>query len=80
MVKSNRQCPHSVEWFQQMRERNPQHAATAAQLIKLAGNDQCCSICGDTAKVRDYMGDEEIAARLCDHCKRIQESMNGPCS
>jgi hypothetical protein len=69
--------PHSDEWFTLLSGRNPQQAAMAERTIKAAGTAMCCGICGDTENVHDYMGDEEVAARLCDDCKSMQESMHG---
>jgi hypothetical protein len=61
--------PHTEEWFKEMRSRNPGQAAMTEHIIKLAGTYQCCSICGDTANVADYMGVEQVSARLCEDCK-----------
>jgi hypothetical protein len=69
--------PHTPEWFAELRQQNPHQASHVKQILELAGTDQCCSICGDTDKIKDYMADEGISARLCDDCKRIQEQTHG---
>jgi hypothetical protein len=66
--------PHTKEWFKDMESRNPMQAQMARLAIKNSGTEMCCSICGDT-DVHDYMADEEISARLCDDCKKMQENM-----
>jgi len=70
--------PHSVEWFELMMKRNPHQAAMTAQIIKLAGTDEVCSICGDAgSKVYVVVSDPELTIRLCDDCKRIQKEQSG---
>ena len=69
--------PHSPEWFAELRERNPMQASLVEQMIHLSGTDRCCSICGQTHDIADYIADEGMSARLCGDCKTNQEKMYG---
>ena len=69
--------PHSVEWFAELRSRNPQQAMLTAHMVELSGTEQCCGICGQTHDLADYICDEQMSARLCEECKTNQEQMYG---
>ena len=69
--------PDSDEWFAALRKFNPQQAAQTEQIIKLAGNDRVCSVCGDDPAtdyrlVGDLPADAVGTLRLCDDCRRIR--------
>ncbi len=69
---------HSPEWFDAMRKINPQQAAMTAQIVKLAGRNDVCSICGDTtSKAYKMVSEPDFTARLCDDCRRMQKDMYG---
>lgn len=70
-------APHTAEWFTELRGRNPMQAMLVERMIQLAGTDRCCSICGQTHDITDYIADEGMSVRLCDDCKTNQEKMYG---
>ncbi len=65
--------PHSKEWFAALAKINPQEAAHTKQIIRSAGHDEVCSLCGD-ADARDFQvtnrffGSLPATFRLCDDC------------
>ena len=71
--------PHSSEWFEALLKTSPQQARHTAQIVKLAGSDEVCSICGDHGGIEYQILTRECAPgvaatiRLCDHCKAIRE-------
>ena len=70
--------PHTKEWFAALRKINPQQAAMTEQIIKLAGRNDVCSICGDEeSSLYRMVAEPTLPVRLCDDCKRIQKQMYG---
>lgn len=70
--------PHSKDWFAALRRINPRQAELTERVIRLAGREDVCSICGDTeSAVYRMVGDPGLTLRLCDDCKRIQKDMHG---
>lgn len=64
--------PHTPEWFAELRRANPQQASHTARIVELAGNEQVCSICGDTPAEDCSVPGSRLLARLCRDCKKIQ--------
>lgn len=71
--------PHSPEWFQALGVLAPQQAAMTANVLKLAGSSDVCSVCGDRPAV-DYTvtgvffpDGSPATLRLCRDCRRIRE-------
>lgn len=46
--------PHTVEWFSLLEKFDPVQAEQTRAIIKKAGTDKCCSVCGDTEPIADY--------------------------
>jgi hypothetical protein len=75
--------PHSAEWFTALQGFNPQQAAATRQVLKSAGREDVCSVCGDDpASELKIFGDKLPAnavasIRLCDDCRRLRGSMHG---
>ena len=71
--------PHSSEWFETLLRANPGQAQHTAQIIKLAGRNDICSVCGDVESGEYQILKMEFAPgvlatiRLCDDCKGIRE-------
>jgi hypothetical protein len=64
--------PHSDDWFNALDAFNAMQAAHTRQILKLAGSDDVCSVCGDDP-AKDYqlpgagMPAKAVATlRLCD--------------
>jgi hypothetical protein len=75
--------PHSSEWFEALMQFNPDQALMTMAIIRAAGREDVCSICGDEP-ARDYeiVGQEfepgaVVTIRLCDDCLGIRKSMYG---
>lgn len=75
--------PHSPEWFAALKTFNPMQAAATERVVKLAGNSDVCSVCGDDP-AKDYklvaenLPQKAVATiRLCDDCLKIRCSMQG---
>jgi hypothetical protein len=77
--------PHTDEWFSLLAKINPAQSEMTKTIIKLAGNPECCSICGDEEDVSDYFlsqksdisKDAVLTLRLCKDCVQIRKQMNG---
>src|SRR5690606_27946673 len=71
--------PHSSEWFEALLEANPQQAQHTAQIVKLAGREDVCSVCGDIESQEYQILKMQFAPgvvasiRLCQDCKSIRE-------
>jgi len=65
--------PHSPAWFAALRRNSPRQAAITAAVVRLAGRDDVCSMCGD-GPARDYDDTDPpfLPVRLCDDCRPIQ--------
>ena len=61
-----------------MKQTNPRQAAHTAEIIRAAGHNDVCSICGDT-HCRDYQSstDANFTIRLCDTCRKLQNELHG---
>ena len=69
---------HTPEWFDALRRLDPEQAAMTAQIIKLAGHSDVCSICGEPrSKPYIMVAEPALPIRLCDDCLRIQKEMHG---
>jgi hypothetical protein len=72
--------PHSREWFKALESSSPPQAKHAAQVIKLMGSDNVCSICGNEESADYLIKGVEFAlgvaatVRLCEHCKDLREN------
>ena len=64
--------PHTREWFLSLKKHNPVQAQHTRRVLELAGNHECCSVCGDVP-VGDYIiGREPVwSMRLCDTCRHL---------
>lgn len=75
--------PHSKEWFAALARFDPQQAAVTKKIIKSAGNDHVCSLCGDRPacdyEVADKWFDAEspVTYRLCEDCLSIRATNEG---
>lgn len=75
--------PHSPEWFHALEAFNPKQATITRQIIKLAGREDVCSICGDDpAKDFQIIGgalpDNAVGSiRLCEDCRHIRTETHG---
>jgi hypothetical protein len=72
--------PHSKEWFAALGKVNPQEATHTRQIIKSAGSDEVCSLCGGEP-ARNYQitnkwfeGGIPASFRLCDECLSTRAS------
>jgi len=75
--------PNSPEWLEALEAFNPIQAVATKQIIKSAGSEEVCSICGDD-EAKDYKiianaipKDAVATIRLCDDCLKIRGSMHG---
>jgi hypothetical protein len=72
--------PHCHEWFRALNASSPQQANHTAQVIKLMGSEDVCSICGDKESTDYHIQGSEFepgtaaTIRLCDHCKTLREN------
>ena len=70
--------PHTEAWFRDLRRVNPAQADWIHTTMICAGTNQCCSVCGDTKDVHDYIVDAEVlTARFCETCRDLQFLMYG---
>jgi hypothetical protein len=75
--------PHSSQWFEALMQFNLDQALHTMQIIRTAGREDICSVCGDEpAKDYEIVGEEfdpaaVITIRLCDDCLEISKSMHG---
>jgi hypothetical protein len=75
---ANYLIPHSSEWFEKLTLQNAHQAMLTGVLIKAAGHDNICSICGDDP-ASDYVLVDPVPAegevsslRLCTVCRDIR--------
>jgi hypothetical protein len=72
--------PHSSEWFEALQAANVQQAAHTAAIIRLAGRQEVCSICGDRPApiyrlVKPTPAEESVGSiRLCSDCHKIRNT------
>jgi hypothetical protein len=75
--------PHTKEWFLALRAVNPAQANHTRQILKAAGRDDVCSVCGDhpASDFRIVSGGIPAGAptqiRLCDDCRQMRETLQG---
>jgi hypothetical protein len=70
--------PHTYEWFEELRRRNPKQAAHTARLIDIAGRDDICSLCGAIdSRLYKTVIEPIMTVRLCPRCRRLQKQMYG---
>lgn len=66
--------PHSKEWFNALAKIDPQQAAATKKIVKTAGSENVCSMCGDHPasdyELADKWFDAEspVTYRLCEDC------------
>ena len=66
--------PHSKEWFAAFAGMDPQQAAATKKIVKAAGAENVCSLCGDRPasdyEVADkwFDPDTPVTYRLCEDC------------
>jgi hypothetical protein len=70
--------PHTPEWFGRLAAENPHRAASAAQIVQLAGTLACCTLCGD-ATCADYQRADapDATAKLCVECRLTRQKLFG---
>ena len=74
--------PHSKEWFDALRAFNPQQAEQTERMLRLAGSNDVCSVCGDKPSqayriVAPPPVDKAVATiRLCKDCHRLRSTMH----
>jgi hypothetical protein len=75
--------PHSKEWFAALSRMDPQQAATTKKIVKSAGAEDVCSLCGDRP-VYDYEvankwfdPDTPVTFRLCEDCMSTRATIEG---
>jgi len=72
--------PHSREWFKSLNAFSLQQAKHTAQIIRIMGRNDVCSICGDEKSTDYLVSDNEFepgvpaTVRLCSHCKSFREN------
>lgn len=75
--------PHSKEWFTALTRLDPQQAAATRKIVKSAGDDHVCSMCGDRPasdyEVADkwFEPDTPVTFRLCDDCLSTRATNEG---
>jgi CheY-like chemotaxis protein len=64
--------PHTPEWFDRLRAKDPDRAKHVEELIELAGSSDVCSYCGDDP-ARDYLWTDKPgeSIRLCRDCYKM---------
>jgi hypothetical protein len=72
--------PHSDEWLAALEKVAPMQAAQTLRILRSAGTDDVCSVCGDE-KPKDYRIVSKLPTgapntiKLCDDCRRIRSGM-----
>lgn len=75
--------PHTPEWFSALEKVAPHQAEQTRAVIRLAGRDDVCSICGDVDSADYKIVSEQSAPgvidtlRLCGDCLKIRKEMQG---
>ena len=75
--------PHSKEWFTALNRFDPQQAASTRKLLKAAGAENVCSLCGSHPasdyEVADkwFEADTPVTFRLCEDCLSIRATNDG---
>jgi hypothetical protein len=75
--------PHSKEWFVALAKLDPQQAASTRKIVKSAGAENVCSLCGDRPtcdyEVADKWFDPNtpVTFRLCEDCLSIRATNEG---
>lgn len=75
--------PHSEEWFSALEAIDPIQAAQTRQILKSAGRNDVCGVCGDAPAtdlrlVTKGLPENALASiRLCDDCRKMRGSMYG---
>lgn len=75
--------PHSKEWFEALGRLDPQQAAATKKMVKSAGSEHVCSLCGDRPasdyEVADkwFNADSPVTFRLCEDCLSIRATNEG---
>ena len=75
--------PHSKDWFTALNRLDPQQAAATRKIVKSAGDDLVCSLCGGRPasdyEVADkwFAVDAPVTFRLCGDCLSIRATNEG---
>lgn len=75
--------PHSKDWFAALSRLDPQQAAATKKMLKAAGGENVCSLCGDRPATDYEVADKWFAAdmpvtfRLCEDCLSIRATNEG---
>ena len=73
--------PHSKAWFAALETFNPSQANHTRAILKAAGRDDVCSVCGDfPAEDLELVGANApplASIRLCQDCRVIQSAIEG---
>jgi len=83
MTKHTDLKPHTKEWFLALQGAAPGQAAHTRQILKVAGRDDVCSVCGDhpASDFRIVSRGIPVGAptqiRLCGNCRQMREILLG---
>jgi hypothetical protein len=75
--------PHSKEWFAALTKLDPQQTNATRKMVKSAGSEDVCSMCGDRPasdyEVADkwFDADTPVTYRLCEDCLSIRATNEG---
>lgn len=67
--------PMTSAWFEALMLINAKQAVHAAVMVRTAGTEDCCMICGDQQNVSDIArpSRHSLLFRLCRDCIKIQD-------
>jgi molybdenum cofactor biosynthesis enzyme MoaA len=75
--------PHSKEWFVALSRLDPQQAGVTKKIVKAAGAEDVCSLCGDRPAIDYEVADKwfdpatPVTLRLCEDCLSIRATNEG---
>jgi len=75
--------PHTAEWFAALEKVAPHQAERTRYIIRLAGREDICSICGDVESDDYKVASEQSlpgvidTLRLCSDCVEMRKLMEG---
>ncbi len=75
--------PHTAEWFAALEKVAPRQAEHTRQIVRLAGREDVCSICGDVESADYKVASEQSlpgvidTLRLCSDCVKIRKETEG---
>jgi hypothetical protein len=75
--------PHTAEWFAALESVAPHQAEQTREIIRLAGREDVCSICGDVESADYKVTSEQTlpgvinTLRLCSDCMELRKQFQG---